>query len=80
VGQEVIALIQSLIPLEWIAAFAVVVSALTAIWFGGRKSGKSDAKIKELDGYVETRKKMDDAGRMSDADAAREWLHDRSKR
>jgi hypothetical protein len=80
VGQEVIALIQSLIPLEWIAAAAVVVSALTAIWFGGRRSGRTEAKIEDAENYVETRKKMDETGRMSDADAAREWLHDRSKR
>jgi len=68
------------IPTEWLTGIAIAVIGLAAIWFGGRKSGKSDAKIKELDGYVETRKKMDDAGRMSDADAAREWLRDRSKR
>lgn len=69
-----------MIPTEWLTGIVLAVIGLAAIWFGGRKSGKSDAKIKELDGYVETRKKMDDAGRMSDADAAREWLHDRSKR
>ena len=75
-----IALIQSFIPLDWLAAIAVGIAALASIWFGGRKSGNSDAKIKELDGYVETRKKMDEAGRMSDADAARQWLSERSKR
>lgn len=69
-----------MIPTEWLTGIVLAAIGLAAIWFGGRKSGKSDAKIKELDGYVETRKKMDDAGRMSDADAAREWLHDRSKR
>lgn len=69
-----------MIPTEWLTGIVLAVIGLAAIWFGGRKSGKSDAKIKELDGYVETRKKMDDAGRMSDADAAREWLRDRSKR
>ena len=75
-----IALIQSFIPLEWIAAAAVVVSTLTAIWLGGKKSGKTDAKAEEMENYAETRKRMDEAGRMSDADAARQWLSERSKR
>lgn len=69
-----------MIPTEWLTGIVLAVIGLAAIWFGGRKSGNSDAKIKELDSYVETRKKMDENGRMSDADAAREWLHDRSKR
>lgn len=34
----------------------------------------------ELTEYVDTRKRMDEVGRMSDADAAREWLRERSKR
>jgi len=75
----VIDLIQSLIPLEWIAAAAVAVSALTAVWFGGKRAGKSVAKERGLEEYVETRNRMDEVGRISDADAAREWLRDRSK-
>ena len=69
-----------MIPTEWLTGIVLAVIGLAAIWFGGRKSGNSDAKIKELDGYVETRKKMDEAGRMSDADAARDWLRERGKR
>lgn len=69
-----------MISTEWLTGIVLAVIGLAAIWFGGRKSGNSDAKIKELDGYVETRKKMDEAGRMSDADAARQWLSERSKR
>lgn len=41
-----------------------------------RRSNQDDG----LKDYVETRKRMDEAGRMSDADAARKWLRDRSKR
>ena len=74
-----IALIQSLIPLEWIAAAAVVVSALTAIWLGGRKSGQTDADMEDMHRYAETRKKIDEHGRMADADAALSWLRDRGK-
>jgi len=58
----------------------IFISALVASYFSGRKSAQADAKQEELEGYVETRKRMDDVGRMSDADAARDWLRERGKR
>jgi hypothetical protein len=64
----------------WAMGFGLVVAALAASWFGGRKSAQADAKQEELEGYVETRQRMDEIGRMSDADAAKEWLRDRAKR
>jgi dienelactone hydrolase len=63
----------------WAAGIALVVAALAASWFGGRKSAQADAKQEELEGYVETRKRMDEIGRMSDADAACDWLRERGK-
>jgi hypothetical protein len=42
--------------------------------------GKRPDQSEELTEYVETRKRMDEVGRMSDADAAREFLRERSKR
>lgn len=48
-GQEVTALIQSLIPLEWLAGAAVAIIGFAAIWFGGRKSAKADIKVNELE-------------------------------
>jgi dienelactone hydrolase len=63
----------------WAAGIGLVVAALAASWLGGRKSAQADAKQEELEGYVETRKRMDEIGRMSDADAAREWLRERGK-
>lgn len=60
----------------WSTALALVVAALMASWFGGRKS----AKTKGLEGYVKTRERMDDVGRLSDADAAAEWLKERANR
>lgn len=57
-------------------AVSVLVAALLASWFGGRKA----AKVKELKDYAETDKRMDEVGRLSDADAARDWLHDRGER
>ena len=63
----------------WAMGFGLVVAALAASWLGGRKSAQADAKQEELEGYVETRERMDEIGRMSDADAAREWLRERGK-
>lgn len=63
----------------WAAGIGLVVAALAASWLGGRKSAQADAKQEELTDYVETRKRMDEVGRMSDADAAREWLRERGK-
>jgi dienelactone hydrolase len=63
----------------WAAGIGLVVAALAASWLGGRKSAQADAKQEELEGYAETRKRMDEIGRMSDADAARDWLRERGK-
>jgi dienelactone hydrolase len=63
----------------WAAGIGLVVAALAASWLGGRKSAQADAKQEELTDYVETRKRMDEVGRMSDADAARDWLRERGK-
>lgn len=54
-------------------------SALVVGWITGRLRGKQDAKIEELKGYGDTRVRMDEVDRISDADAARQWLRDRDK-
>lgn len=64
----------------WAAGIGLVVAALAASWLGGRKSAQADAKQEELENYVETRKRMDEVGRMSDADIARDFLRERGKR
>jgi len=56
------------------------VIALAASWFGGRKAAETDANIVEMQEYANTRRKLDEVGRMSDADAARMWLAERAKR
>jgi hypothetical protein len=63
----------------WMAGVAVVIAALLASWFGGRKAAQTDAKVKELKDYAETDKRMDEVGRLSDADAARDWLKERGQ-
>ena len=64
----------------WAALAGLVVVALAASWFGGRKSAQTDAEVERLEDYADTRKRMDEVGRMSDADAARDWLADRVRR
>lgn len=64
----------------WAAAAGLLIAALAASWFGGRKSQQTDSKVEELEEYAGTRKKIDAIGRMSDADAARDWLRERGKR
>jgi dienelactone hydrolase len=63
----------------WAAAAGAFLMALAAFWFGGRKSAQADAKRKEAEDYVDTRKRIDEVARMSDADAARDWLRERGK-
>lgn len=63
----------------WAAGFGILAAALAASWFGGRKSAQTDAKVVELEQYANTRRKMDQIGRMSDADAARAWLRERGQ-
>jgi hypothetical protein len=57
----------------------ILALSLAASWFGGRKAAQTDAKIVELEQYANTRRKLDEVGRMSDADAARAWLRERGK-
>lgn len=48
-----IALIKSVIPMEWLTAAFVAVIGFTAIWFGGRKSANSDIKLKQAEARIE---------------------------
>lgn len=64
----------------WSITLGLFIAALAASYFGGKRAAKADAKAEELEDYVETRERMDAIGRMSDADAARDWLRDRGQR
>lgn len=64
----------------WSAAFGLIVAALAASWFGGRKAAQADAKTKGLEGYVKTRERMDDVDSGDDPAVLREWLRERGKR
>jgi hypothetical protein len=63
----------------WAAGIGLVLAALAASWLGGRTKAQADAKREEFEAYAETRKRMDEVGRMSDADAAHDWLRERGK-
>jgi len=61
----------------WLAAAGAFVLALGAAYWRGRSVADAAAERERLEDYVETRKRMDEVGRMSDADAARDFLADR---
>jgi hypothetical protein len=63
----------------WLAAAGAFMLALGAAYWRGRSAEADAAERKRLDDYVKTRKRMDEVGRLSDADAARDWLRDRNK-
>lgn len=63
----------------WLAAAGAFLVALGAAYWRGRSTEAAAAERERLEDYVETRKRMDEVGRMSDADAARDWLRDRNK-
>jgi hypothetical protein len=63
----------------WAVGIGLVFAALAASWLGGRKTAQADAKQEEFEAYAETRKRMDEVARMSDADASHDWLRERGK-
>lgn len=63
----------------WLVAGGAFVIALGAAYWRGRSTEAAAAERERLEDYVDTRKRMDEVGRMSDADASREWLRDRDK-
>jgi hypothetical protein len=62
-----------------LGGIGILVTALAASWFGGRKSAKTAAKQKELADYAETRKRMDTVDVADDPAVLREWLRERGK-
>lgn len=60
----------------WAAAVGLVVAALLASWFGGRKSARTDTKLEGLEDAVEgyeLRNEVDN--RIADESDARRKLH-----
>lgn len=68
--------------LGWLWAIGVGVIALAATWLGGRKAGKTDAKVKAAESYRDTRKAIDDVDVEDIGDdpaTLRDWLSERGK-
>lgn len=63
----------------WLVAAGAFAIALGAAYWRGRSTEAAAAERERLEDYVETRKRMDEVGRMSDADVSRDWLRDRNK-
>jgi hypothetical protein len=58
----------------------LAITALAAMWLGGKKSAQADAKVQEADGYAETRTRMDDVVAGDDPAVLRDWLRERGQR
>ena len=75
-------LILALIPGEWLAAAGAAIAALAAVWFGGRKSAKADAKATKHKAEADAMERMlnaETAAGATDAERIR-LLSDFAKR
>jgi hypothetical protein len=54
----------------WIAAAAAFVTALAAMWFGGRKSAKTAAKLDAAEAAAQSTEDMNNVDTMRNADDA----------
>ena len=58
----------------------LAITALAAMWLGGKRSAQADAKVQEADGYAETRTRMDEVAVGDDPAVLRDWLRERGQR
>ena len=63
----------------WFAAAGAFIVAVFAAYWNGRRDGKANAEVRELNEYIETRKRMDEVD-SDTANSSREWLHERGER
>ena len=63
-----------------LSALLKPVLTLLAVWFGRKAAARNAARVKELQGYVETSQKINSVEPISDPDAAGEWLRQRAQR
>lgn len=64
----------------YIAAAAAFIATLAATWLGGRKSAKTDAKIKAAKDALATHERINNAPITGSPDDARAWLADHARR
>lgn len=59
----------------WLAAAGAAVIAFVGVYLSGRLDAASRSRVRELEGYKDTRKAIDEADiHGDDPAAAREWL------
>jgi hypothetical protein len=63
----------------WLAALGAFAAALLGAYFRGRSDAVDADAERELNEYVEARKRMDAVG-INDPDAGRDFLRDRQSR
>lgn len=64
----------------WLAAAGAFVLALGAAYWRGRSTEAAAAERERLEGYVETRKRMDKIDTGDDPAVLRDWLRERGQR
>ena len=64
----------------WLAAAGAFVLALGAAYWRGRSAADAAAERERLEGYVDTRKRMDEVDAGNDPGVLRDWLRDRGQR
>lgn len=63
----------------WVYAFGAALFAIAAAYFRGRSDEAGAEHERELNEYIETRRRIDRVD-IDDAGAAREWLHRRQNK
>lgn len=73
-------MIAARLKLYGLVVAAFIVAAIGLRWQGAQRAAERE-RSRQLEGYQETRRRMDHANADDlDADAARRWLRERSKR
>lgn len=63
----------------YLIAVGAALSALLFVYLKGKQDAEQDAHERELNEYVETRRRIDENTIPRDATAAREWLRQREQ-
>lgn len=64
----------------WAIGVGAVLVAIVGAYLRGRSDANAEAHERELNEYVETRRRIDENTIPNNADGARNWLRDRAKR
>jgi len=65
---------------RWAIIAALAIGALAATWLGGRKSARTNDKIKRQDEALQTHERINEAPHADNPTDARAWLDAHSER